>query len=569
MNIFIYFKKILFDIAQITHPKAIKRNQIKVEFPNHLKHGDLSSNIAIIIAQKINRSFSYAANKILKLAINHQYVNQIIIIKSGFINIKIKKIFWHTFLNKMLFYNNKYPLINLGNNKKINIEFVSANPTGPLHIGHARGAILGDAISNVFLKCGYNTTKDFYINDAGNQIKLLINSLKIRYRQLLGQNIALEKNCYPGQYLIAFAIKLLFISKSKVNDNYFLNSFIVEEMLKIIKNELYDINIYHNNFISEYQLILQKKVNHCINFLKKKQLLYEGILQQPKSKLYKTIVKKQILFKSTNSNDDIDRVLIKHNGEYTYFLSDIVYHLDKVNRGFNNIILLLGADHIGYKKRIIHIVNALTNNKAKINVKICQLVKLLQKKKQVKMSKRLGTFVTLQKILNEIDKDALKFEMLSKKSNTILEINIDKLKQQSKNNPVFYIQYASARANSIFSKAKELDIDIKNISKLKLNISLLNNSSDISLIKMLSLYPKILTSCLHDLELHKITYYLYNLACIFHKTWSNGGEGKRCKFIDGSNNKLTKERVYLVYGIQLVISAGLNILGIKPIIEMN
>jgi arginyl-tRNA synthetase len=572
MNIFTHFRNILFTDIESIYPKTIESDDVKVEFPNNPEYGDLSSNIGIIIAKKIKANPKDIAEKILKVISKNEYIDEVTIAGAGFLNIKVKKSFWYLFLKQLVNSDHDYPKINIGKGEKVNIEFVSSNPTGPLHLGHAKGAVFGDAIANLLLKCGYDITKEFYINDAGNQINNLTKSLKIRYKQLLGEKIELEENCYPGEYLIELAKNLheeIRDDTNKLNDENFLNNFAVEKILKIIKNELHHLGVYHDNFVSEKQLILQNKVKHCIDFLKERNLLYQGTLEKPKGESSDDWEpKEQTLFRSTNYGDDIDRAVVKSNGEYTYFASDIAYHLDKIERGFNNMVLLLGADHIGYKKRLVSSVSALSDGKAKLDVKICQLVKLLRDGKQIKMSKRSGNFISLEEILDEIGKDALRFAILSKSSDTVLEIDVEKLKQQNKDNPVFYVQYASARANSILKKAKEMQINIENLVKEEVDLSLLDSEYDFNLIKMLALYPKILTSCLNTLDPHKITYYLYDLACKFHQIWSKGTKEENIKFINKDNVELTKARILLVHATTLVITSGLKILGIKAVEQM-
>ncbi len=572
MNIFTHFRNILFTDIESIYPKTIESDDVKVEFPNNPEYGDLSSNIGIIIAKKIKANPKDIAEKILKVISKNEYIDEVTIAGAGFLNIKVKKSFWYLFLKQLVNSDHDYPKINIGKGEKVNIEFVSSNPTGPLHLGHAKGAVFGDVIANLLLKCGYDITKEFYINDAGNQINNLTKSLKIRYKQLLGEKIELEENCYPGEYLIELAKNLheeIRDDTNKLNDENFLNNFAVEKILKIIKNELHHLGVYHDNFVSEKQLILQNKVKHCIDFLKERNLLYQGTLEKPKGESSDDWEpKEQTLFRSTNYGDDIDRAVVKSNGEYTYFASDIAYHLDKIERGFNNMVLLLGADHIGYKKRLVSSVSALSDGKAKLDVKICQLVKLLRDGKQIKMSKRSGNFISLEEILDEIGKDALRFAILSKSSDTVLEIDVEKLKQQNKDNPVFYVQYASARANSILKKAKEMQINIENLVKEEVDLSLLDSEYDFNLIKMLALYPKILTSCLNTLDPHKITYYLYDLACKFHQIWSKGTKEENIKFITKDNVELTKARILLVHATTLVITSGLKLLGIKAVEQM-
>ena len=572
MNIFTHFRNIIFNDIESIFPKAIESDDVKIEFPNNPEYGDLSSNISMIIAKKIKANPKEIAEKISKIISKNEYIDEVTIAGVGFLNIKIKKSFWYLFLKQLIHSGHDYPKINIGNDEKVNVEFVSANPTGPLHLGHAKGAVFGDVIANLLSKCGYNVTKEFYINDAGNQINNLTKTLKIRFKQLLGEKIELEENCYPGEYLIELAKNLreeLGDNTNKLDDENFLNDFAVKKILEIIKNDLDRLGVFHDNFISEKQLIIQNKVNHCIDFLKEKNLLYQGTLERPKGESSDDWEpQEQTLFRSTNYGDDIDRAVVKSDGKYTYFASDIAYHLDKIERGFNNMILLLGADHIGYKKRLVSSVDALSDGKAKLDVKICQLVKLLRDGNPIKMSKRSGNFISLEEILDEIGKDALRFAILSKNSDTVLEIDVEKLKQQTKDNPVFYVQYASARANSILRRAKEMGIEIENIIEKDIDLAFLDSEYDFHLIKMLALYPKILTSCLNTLDPHKITYYLYDLACRFHQIWSKGTKEENIKFITEDNIELTKARVFLVYAVTLVLTSGLKILGIKAVEQM-
>ena len=572
MNIFAHFRNIIFNDIEFIYPNIIRSDDVKIESPNNPEYGDLSSNISMILAKKTNANPKEIAEKISDAISKNEYVDEVTIAGAGFLNMKVKKSFWYLFLKQLIRSGYDYPKINIGNEEKVNIEFVSANPTGPLHLGHAKGAVFGDVIANLLSKCGYDVTKEFYINDAGNQINNLTKSLKIRYKQLLGEKIELDENCYPGEYLIELAKNLheeFGDDINKINDENFLNNLATEKILKIIKNDLHRLGVYHDNFVSEKQLILQNKVGHCIDFLKEKNLLYQGMLEKPKGESSDDWEpKEQTLFRSTNYGDDIDRAVVKSDGQYTYFASDIAYHLDKIERGFNNMVLLLGADHIGYKKRLVSSVDALSDGKAKLDVKICQLVKLLRDGKPIKMSKRSGNFISLEEILDEIGKDALRFAILSKNSDTVLEIDVEKLKQQTKDNPVFYVQYASARANSILKRAKEMGIEIENAIENEIDLSFLDSEYDFNLIKMLALYPKILTSCLNTLDPHKITYYLYDLACKFHQIWSKGTKEENIKFIIEDNVELTKARVSLVYAVVLVLRSGLKILGIKAVKQM-
>lgn len=575
MNIFLYFKNLIHSAVESTYPKILNDHEIKVEYPKNEGHGDLSSNVSIIIAKKKKLNPRNIAKELSSILLANECISEISIEGAGFLNFRIKQNFWHQFLKKLVYLGHNYPKIDIGDGEKVNIEFVSANPTGPLHLGHAKGAIFGDVISNLLSKCGYNVTREFYINDAGNQVKTLTRSLEIRYKQLLGETIELDKDCYPGEYLIDMAAILKNEFKNKLDNlknndrEEFLKNFAVERILKIIKNDLSKLGVIHNCFVSEKKLIEQNKVESCIDFLKEKKLLYKGVLDKPKSEESNDWeAKEQILFQSTKFGDDMDRAVIKSNGEYTYFASDIAYHLDKIERGFNNMILLLGADHIGYKKRLTSVVDALGDGKAKLNIKVCQLVKLLRNGEQVKMSKRSGNFISLEKVIDEIGSDALRFAILSKSSDTLLEIDVEKLKQQNKDNPIFYVQYASARAGSILRKAINIGVDIDNMLDKDIDLTPLKSEYDISLIKILALYPKIITSCLNNLDPHKITYYLYDLACIFHQIWSKGTKEENIKFIVENDINLTKARIFLAHSVKLVITSGLQVLGIKALEKM-
>ena len=576
MNIFTYFKKVILSSLEEKHLGILHDEDVKIEYPKNQDHGDISTNVAMVIARKIDVAPIEVAKELMVNIQNNEFVDKVLVAGTGFLNIYVNKSFWHSFLKDLVKLKSSYPELNIGQGEKVNVEFVSANPTGPLHIGHAKGAVFGDAISNLLLKCGYNVTKEFYINDAGNQITNLAKSLDIRYRQKLGEDVKLSDDCYPGEYLIDIAERLYakfegnLIRFEESEKEEILKNFAVEKILEIIKQDLQELGVYHDVFTSEKKLQKEGKIEEALDFLKSKNLLYEGILEKPKGEKVAEDwePEKHLLFKSTLYGDDADRVVVKSDGSYTYFASDIAYHFDKINRGYNNMILLLGADHIGYKKRLTSMVAGLSDGNAKLDIKICQLVKLLKEGKQIKMSKRAGNFITLKEVLDEIGKDALRFAILSKSSDTLVNIDMEELKQQTKDNPLFYVQYASARANSIMRRAKEVGMDVDSIDIDEVDFSLLNTKHDISIIKALALFPKVLESCVNTMDLHKIPYYLYDLACIFHQTWSKGKKEEEIKFITNENLKLTKSRILLAQAVILVIREGLKILGIEAVESM-
>ena len=575
MNIFTHFKNSIFSNLEKEYLGVLHHEDVKVEYPKNQEHGDLSTNIAMIIGKKLNVSPNDVAKAMMSLIKNDPFIDEISVAGVGFLNIRLKKSFWSFFLKELLHLDSEYPAINIGQGEKVNVEFVSANPTGPLHIGHAKGAVFGDAISNLLIRCGYDVTREFYVNDAGNQINTLVKSLSIRHRQLLGEEIELEDGCYPGEYLMDIAKQLdeKFGSKlsqlKPVEKDELLKDFATNEMLSMIKQDLEALGVHHDVFTSEKRLIEDDKVDHAIDFLQSKNLLYKGVLEKPKGESADDWeAKEQLLFKSSDFGDDCDRAVVKSDGTYTYFAPDIAYHLDKFERGYNNMILLLGADHIGYKKRLTSAVLALSDGQAKLHVKICQLVKLLRDGVQVKMSKRSGNFITMKEVLDEIGKDALRFAILTKSSDTVLDIDMEKIKQQTKENPVFYVQYASARANSILRKAKEIGVDVENLNIDEVDLSLLATQYDINIIKFLALFPKVLESCVTTLDPHKITYYLYDLACTFHQIWSKGTKEEDIKFIVKENVELTKARILITKALLVVIESGLSILGIKAVKSM-
>jgi len=576
MNIFLHFRDLIYQQVQNKYRGMFALEDIKVEYPRNSQYGDICSNVALIISEKTQKNPKMIANTLQRDLQYHDDIEEVSVEGVGFLNIKVRLKFWHNFLREVLILGDTYPEINIGNGEKVNIEFVSANPTGPLHLGHAKGAIFGDSISNLLFKCGYNVTKEFYINDGGNQIENLTRSLEIHYQRLFNKDVELDQDCYQGQYIIDLAKELKNKHEDQIKsfrDNEakaFLEEFAVSNIIQTIKNNLVKLGVFHDFFTSEKRIMEQGKIEECLKLLKEKGLLYSGLIKKPKGQYCNKLhQKEQVIFKSTLFGDDIDRVLIKPNGAYTYFASDIAYHLDKVSRGFNNMILLLGTDHIGYKKRITSAVSALSEGKAKLDVKFCQLVKLLRNGELVKMSKRSGNFIELTDVIDEIGRDALKFGILSKSSDTLIEIDLEKLKKQNKDNPIFYVQYAYARTESIIRRAKDIGVNIHyTLSHDHIDLSLLDSTYDISLIKILALYPKILLSCLSTLDPHKITYYLYDLSCKFHQTWSKGMKKEDIRFLIKNNIPLTHARVLLAYSVGLVIKSGLKILGIEAIKEM-
>jgi arginyl-tRNA synthetase len=563
--------------------------EIAVESPKNPSHGDIAINAAMVLTKLLRQTPMVIAEKLvgdLKQDNNlMEYVESFDIAAPGFINIFLKKSSLFKFLSEV---NNKGLQafdddIRIGNDRKINIEFVSANPTGPMHIGHARSAIYGDIICRLLRKCGFNVTAEFYINDAGAQIDKLVGSLYIRYRQLLGDDIEIPEGYYPGEYLIDLAKQLKSERGNKVPENDpYIKKFAVYEMMQLIKQDLKLLGVQHDVFTSERSLIGQGLVEEAIDMLQSKGLIYHGVLDKPKGNADEDWEpREQLLFKSTKFGDDSDRAIIKSDGSYSYFASDVALHLDKLRRGYNELFLILGADHAGYISRISAAVNALSNNTVKVNVIVNQLVNIYKDGKPIKMSKRKGNFITVDDLLEELSPDILRFAMLMQKNNTVIDIDCDKMLEKSKENPVFYIQYAHTRISSIIRNASKIftndEISIKavdndliyNFSPLaSIDYTLLQSELEVALIRCLMEFPRVIELAANHKEPHRIVYYLYEVANQLHSIWHAGvsDSGMRCIIEDNLN--LSRARISLLYSVALVIYYGLDIIGVKPLLEM-
>ena len=537
---------------------------IVVETPPEEFNFDLSCNASLVLA-KINKiNPKELANKMKDLILkNLSDFEKIDIAGPGFLNLKLTNKSLISNINKILenkkFYGKK------NSNKNYNIEFVSANPTGPMHVGHCRGAIYGDVLANLLKFNGNNVTKEYYINDYGNQIKNFAKSVFLRIREIkYKEKFVLRENLYPGEYIIEIGKKIIDTNRNEKFEN-FDKSFqlLKKESLKcsmdLIKSDLKKLGIEHDNFFSETKLIENKMVDKAVNYLKKNNYVEEGYLDPPKGEKDKTWKKtKRLIFKSTLFGDDTDRALQKNDGSWTYFANDVGYHMDKVNRNYENLINVLGADHTGYIKRITAAVNALSNNKVKLNCKVCQLVKLFKNGKPFKMSKRAGDFISAQDLLKEVNKDSIRFMMLNRSNDVELDFDFDKVLEKSKDNPVFYVQYSFARISSLFRMLN------KNINdKIDLNIKEFSlNENEMKILRKVFEWPKIIETASFKYEPHKIPYYLYELATLFHAYWSKGNEDQNYKFIEGSKIK-KNETLAIIVLVAIVIQRGMNILGVS------
>ena len=538
---------------------------INVDIPPAKFTGDISTNVAMVLS-KINKKPPLDLAKQIADLIkdSDKNIDEISIEKPGFINLKFKNEFWNGFILDVL-NNSSYGNSASGKKNSYLVEFVSANPTGPLHVGHSRGAILGDVISNLLSFNGHKVTKEYYVNDYGNQISHFTKSVYLRIKEILyDETFPIDdKELYPGDYLIDIAKKI--ISKNKDLDfknfesvSEKLKKLSIQESLKLIKINLENLGIKHDNFASETDVINNNEVDEVIKNLKEKKYIYEGKIKAPEGESNENWVEReQLLFKSTDFGDDKDRALQKEDKSWTYFASDVAYHNTKLKRNFNILINILGADHAGYIKRITSVVEALSGEKNKLICKVSQLVKLIKDKKPFKMSKRKGDYITIEDLINEVGKDATRFIMLSRSSDAEIDFDFDKVKEKSKENPIYYVQYAYARISSVFRNTQN-DIN----SNLEIKNSDFNFANEeIKLFKKISEWPKCVEVSSEKLEPHRISVYLYDLASEFHSYWNMGKEDVSKRFID-QDNTIQIEKLVFLKSIANTLKTGMNILGV-------
>ena len=578
-QIYSHIKEIISNCASISlnlDRRILDEIDFSIEKPNDEKNGEISSNISLIVQKLLRENPIDIANKIiLELKKCSEFI-KVDVAKPGFINLWLDSSMWQSYLKNSLELDDLIDC-NIGNGRTVNVEYVSANPTGPLHIGHCRGAVFGDVLSNLLQKTGHQVTKEYYINDAGSQIKNLTNSVFIRYQELIGKKFSeYPDDFYPGDYLMPVAQHFASTYDSKLlemNDEerfLLIKPFTINFMMNLIKDDLAAISIHQDIFISEQDLVSDGKIDEAIKTLKKSNLIYEGVLEPPKGKKPDDWEPRpQMLFKSTNYGDEVDRPLQKSNKEWTYFANDIAYHFDKYQRGSNHLVDILGADHGGYVKRMTAAVAALSDNKASFTAKLCQMVKLTRNGKQVKMSKRSGEFITLREVIDEVGSDSIRFMMLYRKNEAPLEFDFTKVTEQSKDNPVFYVQYAHARISSVISKLNENNFSHMPSNFENIDFKLIDNKHELDLVKKIADWNKTIESATNLHEPHRIAYYLYELSSVFHSLWSQGKIDPNLKFIIPNNETLTFARIGLLTLTQRAIKSGLDLLGVSAPHEMK
>ncbi|MFQ6017725.1 MAG: arginine--tRNA ligase [Kiloniellaceae bacterium] len=591
MNPFKDFKGVVVDELEAltragTLPAGLDFGRVAAEPPRDPAHGDIATNAAMVLAKPAGMNPRALGETLADRLAALDQVSEASVAGPGFINLRLKDGFWHRCLAGILRLGTDYGRSDVGRGRKVNVEYVSTNPTGPLTVGHARGAVVGDALAALLAKVGYDVTREYYINDAGGQLEALARSIYYRYREALAaEPNPVPDGFYPGDYLkdVGRALaerdggKWLDVPEAPKEDpkkgwRDAYASFGCEAMMGLIKKDLAALGVRHDVFISERMLHQAGKVQAAFELLRGKSLIYEGKLEAPKGKLPEDWEpREQWLFRATDFGDDVDRPLRKSDGSWTYFASDMAYHLDKFRRGAQTMIDVWGADHGGYVKRMQAAVEALTEGQGHLEVLICQLVKLLRAGAPVKMSKRAGTFVTLREVIDEVGKDVVRFIMLTRKNDAPLDFDLVQVLEQSRDNPVFYVQYAHARSRSVLRHAAaefpRIQLDRASLADGPLN--LLTDSEELGLIKRMAQWPRLLESAAEAYEPHRVAFYLYDLAAAFHGLWTKGKDEARLRFLLEDRPDLTAARLALVQGVAIVIASGLEIFGVQPAEEMR
>jgi arginyl-tRNA synthetase len=565
-------------------PAGIDQSRVAVEPPRDPAHGDMATNAAMVLAKDAGRKPRELAEAIAEKLRTDDLVGKVDVAGPGFINLTLKPTAWIEALRNAVQLGPCYGKSDLGRGVPVNVEYVSANPTGPMHVGHCRGAVFGDALANLLAFAGFNVTREYYVNDAGTQVDQLARSAHLRYREALGEDIgAIPEGLYPGDYLKpvgeALAAQYGPALKLKPEAEWLpvVRDEAIEMMMAVVRADLAALNITHDVFYSERSLVGgdDNRVAETIDWLRQRGYVYEGSLPPPKgAPIEDWEDREQTLFRSTAFGDDIDRPLKKSDGSYTYFASDIAYHRSKLDRGFRALIDVWGADHGGYIKRMQAAVAALSENRAVLDVKLIQLVRLLRAGEPVKMSKRAGDFVTLREVVDEVGRDAVRFMMLFRKNDAALDFDLAKVIEQSRDNPVFYVQYGHARGQSVFRNAlaafPDLPVDFANPAALAgRELERLSDPAELALMRRIALYPRVVEAASIAHEPHRIAFYLFDLASEFHALWTLGNTSPHLRFIIQNDRQLTAARLVLVQGVVTVLASGLTLLGVEAPNEMR
>ncbi|MDX1785702.1 MAG: arginine--tRNA ligase [Roseovarius sp.] len=557
-------------------PAGLDLSNVTVEPPRDPAHGDMATNAAMVLAKPAGKKPRDIAEALAAQLAADPRISSAEVAGPGFLNLRLADDQWHGVLRAVLKAGADFGRSDLGQGRRVNVEYVSANPTGPLHVGHTRGAVFGDALASLLDFTGHDVTREYYINDGGAQVDVLARSVYLRYLEAHGQAVAFEDGTYPGDYLIAVGEAL----KSKVGDAYVgqpesvwlvdVREFATEAMMELIRADLKALGVEMDVFYSEKSLYGTGRIEAALEALDAKGLIYEGVLEPPKGKLPEDWEpREQTLFKSTDHGDDVDRPVKKSDGGWTYFAPDIAYHYDKITRGFDELIDVFGADHGGYVKRMKAAVSALSDGQVSLDVKLTQLVKLYKNGEPFKMSKRAGTFVTLRDVVDLVGADVTRFVMLTRKNDAPLDFDFDKVLEQSKDNPVFYVQYAHARVCSVMRKAAAAGIDVSDATLKNADLSLISHEAELTLARKIAEWPRLVEVAGRTNEPHRVAFYLYDLASDLHSLWNRGHDMPELRFLQEGDPATTQAKIALARSVNLVISAGLGILGVTPAEEMR
>ena len=581
MNLFAEIRSLVIDSlqqmqAQGDLPDGLSFDAVTVEPPRDAAHGDMATNAAMVLAKPSSCKPRDIAQRLATLLSADPRLASVEVAGPGFLNLRLASTLWADVLRAILADPAGYGRATVGAGIKVNVEYVSANPTGPLHVGHTRGAVFGDALASMLDFAGYDVTREYYINDGGAQVDVLARSVYLRYLEAHGQEVAFEDGTYPGDYLIAVGQAL----KEKVGDSYLgkgeqfwledVREFSTLAMMELIREDLLALGVKMDVFYSEKSLYGTGLIEAAIEDLKSKGLIYQGVLEPPKGKKPEDWEpREQTLFRSTDHGDDVDRPVQKSDGSWTYFAPDIAYHYDKVQRGFDQLIDVFGADHGGYVKRMKAAVSALSYDKTSLDIKLTQLVKLFKNGEPFKMSKRAGTFVTLRDLVDQVGADATRFVMLTRKNDAPLDFDFDKVMEQTKENPVFYVQYAHARICSVMRKALLAEVPVEDADLQAADLAGLTDAAELALAAKLAEFPRLIEIAARSNEPHRIAFYLYDLASEFHALWNKGNEQPELCFLQEGNLATSQAKIALIRATAVVISNGLGILGVQPAQEMR
>jgi len=557
-------------------PETLDFANVAVEPPRDAAHGDMATNAAMVLAKPAGLQPRAIAEDLAARLLADDRIESADVAGPGFLNLRLAPAMWHDVVRAALQDGEAFGRSTMGAGQKVNVEYVSANPTGPLHVGHTRGAVFGDALASLLDYVGYEVTREYYINDGGAQVDVLARSVYLRYLEAHGQAVAFEDGTYPGDYLIEVGEAL----KAEVGAAYVdqpedvwlaeVRSFATDRMMDLIREDLKSLGVEMDVFFSEKSLYGTGRIEEALKSLQDRGLIYEGVLEPPKGKTPEDWEpREQTLFRSTDYGDDVDRPVKKSDGSWTYFAPDIAYHYDKITRGYDMLIDVFGADHGGYVKRMKAAVGALSDNRVPLDIKLCQLVKLYKNGEPFKMSKRAGTFVTLRDVVEQVGQDVTRFVMLTRKNDAPLDFDFDKVMEQSKDNPVFYVQYANARVNSVLRKAREAGIAVDDATLAGADLSGLTHEAELAVARKLAEWPRMAELAGRLNEPHRVAFYLYDLASDLHALWNRGNDEPALRFLQEDNPATSQSKIALARSVTVVISAGLGILGVTPAEEIR